>query len=233
MASASQSTNGSAAASRSILRVLPKGRNAAAREVVWESQHARLLEAMAGAVAEGGYGATAVADVIARAGVSRKTFYEHFANKEDCFLAAYDAGVDALLAAIDEAVSAAAPDWIEAGRAGLTVYLRTMAENPDFARTYLIEVMAAGPAALERRAAVHERFARQMADTHAAVLADLPELPRPASHAYRACVGAINELVVTQMRSHGPEGLPELLPQLLGVQIALLGGPALAQQAAG
>src|SRR5258707_2850574 len=89
---------------------LPRGRHAAPPEVVWESQRGRMLEAMALAVAEKGYAATAVADVIARAGVSRKTFYEHFANREACFLAAYDAGVEALLAAIDEAI-AAAPDW--------------------------------------------------------------------------------------------------------------------------
>src|SRR3954454_17806727 len=86
---------------------LPKGRHAAPPEVVWQSQRGRMLEAMALAVAEKGYGATAVADVIAGAGVSRKTFYEHFTNKEACFLAAYDAGVTLLLAAINDAVAAA------------------------------------------------------------------------------------------------------------------------------
>jgi AcrR family transcriptional regulator len=207
-----------------FLRVLPKGRNAATREVVWESQHLRLLEAMASVVAEQGYGDTAVADVIARAGVSRKTFYEHFANKQDCFLAAYDAGVDTLLAAIDEAVTEAAPDWLGAARAGLGTYLSVMAENPDFARTYLIEVMAAGPAAVERRAAVHERFAAQLAREHAAALRDLPDLPAPDPYVYRACVGAFNELVVAHVREHGPERLPELLPQLLDVQLSLLTG---------
>ena len=73
---------------------LPRGRHAAPREVVWESQRGRLLAAMAEVVASKGYGAVAVRDVIARAGVSRKTFYEHFDNKEECFLAAYDAGVE-------------------------------------------------------------------------------------------------------------------------------------------
>lgn len=208
----------------SILRVLPKGRNAAAREVVWESQRLRMLEAMAAAVAEDGYGATAVADVIARAGVSRKTFYEHFANKEECFLAAYDAGVDALLGAIDEAVNTAAPDWPSAARAGLEVYLGVMSANPDFARTYLIEVNAAGPAAAERRAAVHARFAEQMSRVHRAALADLPELPVPGPYVYRACVGAINELVVAHVRSHGPQSLLELLPVLLDVQLSLFTG---------
>jgi AcrR family transcriptional regulator len=183
-----------------------------------------MLEAMAAVVAERGFLATAVADVIARAGVSRKTFYEHFANKEDCFLAAYDAGVDALLAAIDEAVSAAAPDWLEAARAGLGTYLSALADNPDFARTYLVEVLAAGPAAAERRAAVHERFAAQLAAEHTAARRDLPDLPEAEPHVYRACVGAFNELVVAHVRGRGPESLPELLPQLLDVQMSLFTG---------
>src|SRR4051794_15717647 len=100
-----------------LVRVLPRGRHAAPREVVVESQRTRMLSAMASAVAEKGYSRTAVADVINRAGVSRKTFYEHFANKEECFLAAYDEGVGLLLAAIDEAVREAAPDWLAAPHA--------------------------------------------------------------------------------------------------------------------
>ena len=89
------------------LRVLPRGRYAAPRAVVAESQRERLLVAMADATAAKGYANVAVADVIERAGVSRRSFYEHFANKEECFLAAYDAGVEALLGAIGEAEEAA------------------------------------------------------------------------------------------------------------------------------
>src|SRR3954463_13954480 len=90
------------------LRVLPRGRHAAPREVVAESQRERLLVAMADEVAAKGYANVAVADVIERAGVSRRSFYEHFTNKEDAFLAAYDAGVAGLLEAIGEAEEAAA-----------------------------------------------------------------------------------------------------------------------------
>ena len=68
--------------------------------MVLASQRGRMLGAMADAVASKGYAGTTVADVVAGAGVSRKTFYEHFRDKEECFLAAFDAGVDLLLAAI-------------------------------------------------------------------------------------------------------------------------------------
>src|SRR3712207_4871654 len=106
--------------------VLPRGRHAAPREVVWQSQRDRLLAAMADAVAEKGYAKASVADVIERAGVSRKTFYEHFANKEECFLAASDAGDDLLLAAINDAVAATLPDWQAALDAGARAYLETL-----------------------------------------------------------------------------------------------------------
>jgi AcrR family transcriptional regulator len=113
-----------------------------------------MLAAMATAVGEKGYGSVAVADVIARAGVSRRAFYEHFDNKEECFLAAYDAGVESMLAAIDDAIGRAAADGpLAIARAGTERYLSTLAANPAFARTFLVEVLAAGPRALERRAA--------------------------------------------------------------------------------
>src|SRR4051794_13367497 len=114
------------------LRVLPRGRHAAPREVVAESQRERLLVAMADATAAKGYANVAVADVIERAGVSRRSFYEHFANKEDAFLAAYDAGVAGLLDAIAEAeeAAAAAGGLAARARAGTDVYLRLLADNP-------------------------------------------------------------------------------------------------------
>src|SRR6195256_1200113 len=79
-----------------VVQQLPRGRHRLSRDQVLASQRGRMLAAMAEAVAEKGYVGTAVADVIERAGVSRETFYEHFSSKEDCFLAAYDTGVEAL-----------------------------------------------------------------------------------------------------------------------------------------
>jgi AcrR family transcriptional regulator len=201
---------------------LPRGRHAAPREVVWASQRGRMLAAMATAVGEKGYGAVAVADVIARAGVSRRTFYEHFDNKEECFLAAYGAGVDAMLGAIDEAIGSASVDGpLAIARAGTARYLETLAANPAFARTFLVEVLAAGPRALERRAAVHARFAEQLAVVHRAARS-AASAPEPGPHVYRACVGAIYELVTDHVLRHGAESLPSLLDDLVDVERALL-----------
>jgi AcrR family transcriptional regulator len=204
------------------LRVLPRGRHAAPREVVAESQRERLLVGMADAVAAKGYANVAVADVIERAGVSRRSFYEHFANKEECFLAAYDAGVDALLAAIEEAEDAAGSELLARARAGTETYLQVLADNPAFARTYLIEVLGAGAEALRRRDAVHERFAARMAAAYYAGIAGNRDLSTPPDYVYRAAVGAINELVTDRLLRHGAGALPGLQGAVLDIELRLL-----------
>ena len=222
----------SASPETDILAVLPRGRHAAPRAVVREAQRARMLDAMTQAVAEKGYARVAVADVIERAGVSRKTFYEQFANKEECFLAAYDAGVDRLLAAIDEALATLAPDWLAAARRAVEVYLETMAAGPAFARAFLIEALGAGPAALERRSIVQGRFADQLAAIHRRARADIPEIPALAPLTFRAAVGAVNELVTAHVLEHGADTLPELADAILDVHVALLIGRELASRIA-
>ena len=209
------------------LRILPRGRHAAPREIVAESQRDRLLVALAEAVAAKGYAGASVADVIARAGVSRRTFYEHFANKEECFLAAYDAGVGGMLEAIAEAEEEAAPRGMLArARAGTETYLQLLADNPAFARTFLVEVLAAGPAALGRRDAVHERFAERFAEGYRAVAerdGDLPDLP---PYIGRAAVGAFHELVIDRLLKDGAAALPELLGPLLEIEMRLVSARA-------
>jgi AcrR family transcriptional regulator len=189
-----------------------------------------MLEAMVQAVAEKGYARVVVADVIARAGVSRKTFYEQFANKEECFLAAYDAGVDQLLAAIDGALATVAPDWLAAARGAVETYLETMAASPAFARAFLIEALGAGPAALERRDIVQGRFADQLAAIHRRARADIPDIPELGPHTFRAAVGAVNELVTAHVLERGADTLPELADAILDVHLALLVGRELASR---
>ena len=216
----------------STLTVLPRGRHAAPRPVVREAQRARMLAAIVQAVAEKGYARVVVADVIERAGVSRKTFYEQFSNKDECFLAAYDASVDELLATIDDALDALAPDWLAAHRAAVSVYLEALAASPGFARAFLIEVLGAGPDALSRRAAVQDRFAAQLHDVHRRARADISAIPEVPPHTFRAAVGAVNELVTAHVLEHGAETLPELADAILDVQLALLVGRQMAAELA-
>jgi AcrR family transcriptional regulator len=200
-----------------IPRTLPRGPHSLAREVVLASQRGRLLDAMAEEVAARGYGAATVAGVIARAGISRKTFYELFRDKEECFLAAYDTGVELVLQTLREA-GREAPHPLEVLRARVRAYLEVLAAEPAFARTFLLEVGAAGPRARERRRAVHDAFAAQIREQAAQVggPSDLSE------ELALALVGATDELVSRWVADGRTARLPELEPVLMQVNVALL-----------
>jgi AcrR family transcriptional regulator len=192
---------------------LPSGRHSLARDIVLASQRGRLLEAMAEAVAEHGYGTTTVADVVARAGVSRKTFYEHFSDKEDCFLATYDTGVAFVLAQV-AAAALVTGDWRDRARTGLRTFLETLAAEPAFTRAIILEVHAAGAAARRRHRDVLAVFAERYREINAqaraedAAVAPLPE-PIPL-----AIVGAIIEVVAARVSDGGLDGLPDLAEPL-------------------
>jgi AcrR family transcriptional regulator len=205
-------------------RPLPRGPHGLDRDVVLASQRGRMLDAMASTVADKGYAATTVADVVAGAGVSRKTFYEHFRDKEEAFLAAFDAGVEALLAAIVEARPVDDDSWVGLMRARVRAYLDTLMREPSFAVTFLLEVFVAGPRAIERRGEVLERFAQLYRDLHAEARREFPELPAVPEPIYAAAVGAVNELVSGYVREGRTADLAELEPAIVYLQVALFAG---------
>jgi AcrR family transcriptional regulator len=200
-----------------IPRRLPRGSHGLDRDVVEASQRTRLLEAVGRAVAERGYGAATIEDIVRDAGVSKKTFYDHFADKQDCFLAAYEAASEELLERVEEAHADADEDWAERTRAGIRAYLRWLAADPALARVYLVEVAAAGPEALERRERLRDRYAELMRAR--GVPREVPE------EIHHAVVAAVDDLVVRHIREHGAERLPELEPVLMYLQRALLDAP--------
>jgi AcrR family transcriptional regulator len=207
-----------------IPRRLPRGLHGLDRDVVEASQRTRLLEAVGRAVADKGYAATTIDEVVRGAGVSKKTFYEHFQDKEDCFLAAYEAASDQLFERVREAHSTR-HGWLERTRAGIGAYLRWIAGEPALARVFLIEVAAAGPRAAERRVALRDRYVELMRDLQDDARAELPELPTEVFH---ALVAAVDDVVVRRIRESGAAGLPELEPVLLYLHVALLAGPTAA-----
>jgi AcrR family transcriptional regulator len=202
-------------ASPDIPRRLPRGSHGLDRQVVEQSQRTRLLEAVGRAVAERGFAAATIDDIVRRAGVSKQTFYDHFADKEGCFLAAYEAASAELLRRVRDA-RAAHEDWLERTRAGISAYLRWLAADPALARVFLIEVAAAGPLALERRERLRDRYAELMSDPPTS-----PGAPPPIEILH-ALVAAVDDVVVRHIREHGAERLPELEPTLLHLHAALL-----------
>ncbi len=216
------------------IRPLPRGPHSLTRDEVLASQRGRMIAAMAETVAAKGYAATTVADVVARAGVSRKTFYEHFADREECFLAAYDAAVDAVFGAVAERVAAGEPagdDWRARVCAGVRAYLEALASEPAFARTFLVEVRVAGPRAQARRAEVHDRFVDFLRSQSTLARQDHPWLPAVPDTVYAAIVGGMDEVVSAWVADGRTADLAQLVPDLSYFQLALLAGPEIAKEA--
>ena len=140
---------------------LPRGRHRLTREEVLASQRGRMLNAMVEAVAEKGFARVTVKDVLTGAGVSRETFYEHFANKDDCFFQAYD-GASAI---VQDAIAGGWQEDIEQAATPLErldhavgAYLEAMASEPLVSRVFMIDILAAGPEAVRRRYEMMQAF---------------------------------------------------------------------------
>jgi AcrR family transcriptional regulator len=205
---------------------LPSGRHGLSREAVVASQRARLIEAMAQVVAEKGYPATTVADVVERAGVSRRTFYEQFADKEACFLAAYDVGLCAILGRIVEAVEAdPGSGWRARARAGVEAFLALLASEPAFAQALQVEILTAGPAALDRRAGMLAMFSNVWRNVRERARVEEPTLPPLPDEAFPVLVAGFEELIRDCIRTRGPAALPELADPILRTVFAVFGAP--------
>jgi AcrR family transcriptional regulator len=214
-----------------IPRRLPRGSHGLDRGVVAASQRARLLEAVGRAVAAKGYAATTIDHIVRGAGVSKKTFYEHFADKEDCFVAAYEAAGEELIRHVREA-HASAEGWLETTRAGVAAYLRWLAAEPALARVFLIEVAAAGSRAAEARERLRDRYAALVRELQERAGGDQGPPPGLPAEIFHAVVAAVDDIVVRRIREARAASLPELEPVLLYLHVALLAGPKAAAESA-
>jgi AcrR family transcriptional regulator len=202
---------------------LPSGRHGLTRESVAASQRWRLIEAMAKAITEKGYAATTVSDVVERAAVSRRTFYEQFPDKEACFLAAYDTGVELMLTRlIDELGKLPPGDWRTRARTGIETYLDVLSAEPAFAWALHVEVLSAGTAALTRRRAMHGIFADRWRALHELARREDPALPELPAEAFDILAAGHEELIREHLRTHGARRLTALAGPLLRSTVALL-----------
>jgi AcrR family transcriptional regulator len=204
---------------------LPRGRHGLPREAVTESQRSRILQAMIEVVSERGYPETRVVDVIGLAGVSRKTFYELFSSKEDCFLATYDVLLGNLLGDTARGFeSRPGAPWAERVAAALAELLKHLAEHPDEARFSIVEVLAAGPKALARRDAALRQFTGFLDAGRAETSVELPGITS------LSIAGGINELLYSEILHGATARLESRLPDLIFWIVLPFLGPERAAQ---
>lgn len=191
---------------------LPPGRHGLPRVFVAENQRERLLNGVVEAVAEHGWSATTIAKITAAARISRRTFYEYFEGKEDCFAAAYEMieahVLDSMLAA-----PGAGEEWPERVRARLAALLDVLSRDSAVARCFLVEPLAAGG-----EIAVRYREAMQLV-----AVALRPEPPPSQLNMEvrdQALIGGIATLIVRRLNAGSAARLPELLPDLTELALA-------------
>jgi AcrR family transcriptional regulator len=190
---------------------LPAGRHGLSRQFVVENQRQRILAAVADVCSAAGYVAMSVEDIVVTSGVSRRTFYDNFRGKEDVYLAAYDEVTKQLLTKVYASYEAA--DGLVARlRDSLAAFLNFIAEEPAFADMCIVEVMAAGSNAIERRNRTMAAFAEMI---ERAAAEELPKAKLPPALTAETLVGGIYEVVYSRVLQGRGDELPGLLPDLL------------------
>jgi AcrR family transcriptional regulator len=189
-----------------------------------ESKRDQILTAMVRVVGRQGYEATSVADVIAEAGTTRTTFYRNFEDKHDCFLAAYDALVDRVFARIVSECDGA-QSWVERVRTGLETLIDFFAEEPEAAKTAVVEVAGAGAGARQKHTDALARFTSYLdAGRRLHPESELPE------HISTMAAGAVSALIFDELVAERAAELPALLPDLLFAMLVPYIGPAAAAE---
>jgi AcrR family transcriptional regulator len=188
------------------------------------SQRARMLDAITRAVADKGYARVTVADIVGLAGVSRRTFYEQFEDKEDCLLAAATEGTAAVMRETAKLARALGPDagWQELLEAGIQGYVGVLAAHPEFTRTFLVDIPGTSPRAIQLRRDLRDRsvqfyrFAAERATAEEPGLGEVPDIY------LRALVGGTAELIHHHVLTSDPERIDELAPVIVRLASAVI-----------
>ena len=196
-------------ASDSTTRPLP-GKQPLSREFIAQHQRARIFAALAEEVSEKGYRAVTIADIVRRGGIARNTFYDNFASKEDCFLAAQQHAVSVALGRVTEAAGAA-ESWPQRVRAGITAFLQYVSEEPALARICIVEALTAGPASVKCHQE-SQQYVVSLLQLGRDVSPRGSELPETLEE---AIIGGLYWIVYQRLTAAQPEAIAELLPELV------------------
>lgn len=184
--------------------------NVPALKLVTSPKRQMILDGMLEATGADGYERTSVRTVLDRTGVYRQAFYDNFADKDDCYLQALAAGIERLEALV-LAAAAGERTWRGQLRAGLGALLDFLDAEPDYGRGLIVEVHAAGPQALAKRAAAMQR-ATDFLDR---ARAGLDEATAPPSIAPEGIAAGIHAVVHGRLAAGANDGFHELLPEFM------------------
>lgn len=192
-----------------------------------EREHRRrLLDAMATSCASKGFAATTIADLAADARVSKRTFYEHFESKADCFIALYESASARALSVLKEQVDVSR-DWHEQVERALSAYFQALAISPILMRTLFVEILGLGAEGLAARRRVNQ----ELADFIVAVSRQCPGMKPEATVTESdatGLVGALNELILKAIEDDRVDHLSELIaPSARLVRIVIDGATRL------
>jgi AcrR family transcriptional regulator len=216
--------------SRSIserLSKLPPGRHLVPRDFVAQNQRERMLLATSELAADRGYQKTTIELIAKTARVALVTFYEHFADKEECFLAAFDENVEAAREVFAELLDSDDP-WPDQIAAGLEIFLEMVVNEQARAKLCIVEAQAAGGAALARYQAMLEGVGPKLREGRELN----PRAERLPEGLEVAIAGGLVWLVHQRLVADRADGLKELLPEMLQVTLTPYVGEVEAARAA-
>jgi AcrR family transcriptional regulator len=188
----------------------PSVKNVPELELVTSPKRQAILDGMLEAVGAEGYERTSVRTVLDRTGIYRQAFYDNFKDKDDCYLQAYDAGLDRIEAIVREA-AAGQQTWTGQLRDGLGALLDLLDAEPDIGRALFVEVHVAGPEALARRAAA-------MAKVNAFLDRAREEAPAgesPPAIAGEGVAAGIHAVIHSRLATGSRDGFRRLLPEFM------------------
>lgn len=188
-----------------------------------EEVRAAIIAGLITVVADRGYPATTINDIVRESRVSKSTFYARFSGKEDCYLAGYELSSNVIL---DLIIAAAARDLPNEERvlAATMAYLERVSQDRATAKTFILEVLAAGPVALEMRHAINHRFAEVLRQL---VAESEDPAVRPLSEAAAMLiVGGANELVLRAIVEDRLDELPSYAPVIAQTLLTAVSEPA-------
>jgi AcrR family transcriptional regulator len=201
--------------------VLPRGPHGLDRETVLASQRGRLLTAFVAQAAQRGFAAVTISDIVRGAGTAKRTFYEHFRDKDDCFLQAFDVASEIMVGAVVDAV-AAEPDPVLRIDRGVRAYLQALVDHPQFAQLFLTHMRSAGPALADRYREWVEMLAGALVQWRRESRAAGSALPELTPLQALAGIAAVNEVVSLRLNAEGIAGIGAVADALAALTVAFM-----------